>query len=543
MSFLNLFTLATTGFSVVVYLLLIYLIFRKNSKSWLNRSLALYLFFLNLVQISGGIIMLVPDPELSLFLYRLATVFALFLAPCFYIFGHQFLKQRISKWVLRGLVLFCGFWGIANLIVPRLIVKDVVWSKTAQFYLLVINLPEGLIVSFFFLSLLLSVLFKLFKTYRKSRSPIERNRLKYLFLGVFIVPVGFLIILLPPFRPYPIDMIMMTTSGIIFAYTILRYQLLDIVVVVRKSLLYTILTAVVTGIYLFFSFSLQWLFQKPPVSFSLPTVISTALVVALIFQPLQMATQQLLNRLFSKRKYNPQELVARLSKIFSETLDLDLLATNFLNVLCQTLQIEKAVLFLVDEETNSLKVQKCRNLPQRIKKKTLGLRLPLIKFLSRTNKVQSKYTLEEKGISLEGLDKFGLEIFIPLKSRERLKGILVLGPKLSQELYSLEEFDLLEIIAHGAALALDNASLFSQLLKEKEKTEEARASLEIRVRARTRELKELAESLEKQVQERTKELREKIRALEKFQRLTVGRELKMVELKKEIKKLKKQLKK
>ncbi|MFH1482047.1 MAG: HAMP domain-containing protein [Patescibacteria group bacterium] len=45
-------------------------------------------------------------------------------------------------------------------------------------------------------------------------------------------------------------------------------------------------------------------------------------------------------------------------------------------------------------------------------------------------------------------------------------------------------------------------------------------------------------SLEEKVKERTEELQKRLEELEKFQRLTIGRELKMVELKKEIKKIK-----
>lgn len=81
------------------------------------------------------------------------------------------------------------------------------------------------------------------------------------------------------------------------------------------------------------------------------------------------------------------------------------------------------------------------------------------------------------------------------------------------------------------------------LLRAKEDLEETSKVLEIRVRARTRALKELAESLEEKVEKRTKELQEKIKELKKFQELTVGRELKMIKLKEEIKKLQEQLKK
>lgn len=72
--------------------------------------------------------------------------------------------------------------------------------------------------------------------------------------------------------------------------------------------------------------------------------------------------------------------------------------------------------------------------------------------------------------------------------------------------------------------------------------EEAKATLEIRVAARTKELEGLAESREEVIKERTKELQERIDELETLHRLAVDRELKMVELKKEIKALKAQFK-
>lgn len=53
------------------------------------------------------------------------------------------------------------------------------------------------------------------------------------------------------------------------------------------------------------------------------------------------------------------------------------------------------------------------------------------------------------------------------------------------------------------------------------------------------EIKTLQENLEKKVEERTKELQKRIEELEKFHKLTIGRELKMVELKKKIRELEK----
>jgi len=80
------------------------------------------------------------------------------------------------------------------------------------------------------------------------------------------------------------------------------------------------------------------------------------------------------------------------------------------------------------------------------------------------------------------------------------------------------------------------------LKQMQEKLENASASLEIKIKARTKELEELTEQQEEIIQERVKEIQKRAEELERFQKLTVGRELKMVEFKREIKRLKNQLK-
>jgi len=76
--------------------------------------------------------------------------------------------------------------------------------------------------------------------------------------------------------------------------------------------------------------------------------------------------------------------------------------------------------------------------------------------------------------------------------------------------------------------------------------EETRRVLELRAQAKTRELEELTRILDEKVRIRTEELeaktqelQAKLKDLEKLQELAVGRELKMIELKSEIQRLKK----
>lgn len=86
------------------------------------------------------------------------------------------------------------------------------------------------------------------------------------------------------------------------------------------------------------------------------------------------------------------------------------------------------------------------------------------------------------------------------------------------------------------------ATIFNQMLDSLEKSHEelknSELGLEQKVKERTAELEGLKNNLEKIVEERTKELQTKLEELERFHDLTVGREMKMIELKKEIERLK-----
>lgn len=112
--------------------------------------------------------------------------------------------------------------------------------------------------------------------------------------------------------------------------------------------------------------------------------------------------------------------------------------------------------------------------------------------------------------------------------------------------YLIDSVFFVVAVFYGIGLS---ANLFSSMLMKKtveledtkEELEEERGFLEVRVRARTRELEEMAKSLEGRVEERTREIKEKMAELEKFHELAVGRELKMVELKQQLKEAEEEL--
>lgn len=82
----------------------------------------------------------------------------------------------------------------------------------------------------------------------------------------------------------------------------------------------------------------------------------------------------------------------------------------------------------------------------------------------------------------------------------------------------------------------------TELLEKRRELEEAKSILEVKVKARTKELEELTRDLDQKVKEKTTQLQTRVNELERFHKLTIGRELRMAELKKEIERLKKEQK-
>ena len=98
-------------------------------------------------------------------------------------------------------------------------------------------------------------------------------------------------------------------------------------------------------------------------------------------------------------------------------------------------------------------------------------------------------------------------------------------------------------ICYALPITINLKKYLVSLLTAREEIEMEKNILEIKIIARTRELRELAKSLDVQIKNKTQELQEKVNELEKFNKLSVGREIKMMELKSEIRELKESLSK
>jgi sigma-B regulation protein RsbU (phosphoserine phosphatase) len=82
----------------------------------------------------------------------------------------------------------------------------------------------------------------------------------------------------------------------------------------------------------------------------------------------------------------------------------------------------------------------------------------------------------EEQTKLRGLDA---EVLLALPGRERLLGLMALGPKLSEEPYSTSDLALLQSVASQTGLALENAQLLKEVAREAASRERLNREVEI----------------------------------------------------------------
>ena len=87
-------------------------------------------------------------------------------------------------------------------------------------------------------------------------------------------------------------------------------------------------------------------------------------------------------------------------------------------------------------------------------------------------------TMEEAAHVLGAMEALGADVVAPLRWQEETIGLLVMGPKLSRDMYGPAELDLLTSVAAHAAIAAKNAELRQLIMSEKERTEKVLTQME-----------------------------------------------------------------
>ncbi len=197
---------------------------------------------------------------------------------------------------------------------------------------------------------------------KRSRG-IERQQMKWFvyFLATAVSVQLFLFEL--PFGIFGDDYLLETISWLESLYTIdlyvvflgyplviglavLRYRLYDIDIIIRRTLVYTMVTVSLVFIYFASVIMLQSLFtgfsnQQSP----LAIVIST-LFIAALFNPIRKRVQNFIDRRFYRKKYDAQQVLTCFAHTARDETDIEVLSNELVQVVQESIQPENIGIWL-----------------------------------------------------------------------------------------------------------------------------------------------------------------------------------------------------
>lgn len=322
-------------------------------------------------------------------------------------------------------------------------------------------------------------------SYITTQRPGVRNQIRWLMWGlaVFCVPWAIFYVLPVmlvgnPWLPLSVTNLAMILLPLSFIFSIFRYGLMDIDMIINRTLVYSVFGGLLALIYLAAvsaaGYALTY-FSGASNDF-LAGGIAT-LVLFSVFNPLRLYIQRGVDRVFFREQLDLTQILRENGRKLSTTIALSDIQTLLNEDVPQQLGLHFAAVLLTDEGGDYQ--GQILNSPFTLAEAQLNSwlpthREPLIVY-------QAHSYPEALRPALERLAEAGVEICLGLFHHHNLLGYYLFGSKRSGNLLSRDAVNALVLLGQQAAAAIENARLYAAL-------QEYNRMLEARVAARTTEL-------------------------------------------------------
>ncbi len=176
---------------------------------------------------------------------------------------------------------------------------------------------------------------------------IERQQLKWFLYAAALGPASLFGEFLHPIVSDILFSAVLIGLPVAVAIAVLRYRLYDIDLIIRRTLQYGILTALLALVYFGSIVVLQGVLSPITGKDNSPFVtVVTTLAIAALFNPLRYRIKILIDRRFFRRKYDAEQSLMEFTRVARDEMDMDVLVTSILTVVEETMMPEQATLWL-----------------------------------------------------------------------------------------------------------------------------------------------------------------------------------------------------
>lgn len=279
-----------------------------------------------------------------------------------------------------------------------------------------------------------------------------------------------------------------TASFLVFvgciAYAIIRHKLFDIRAVVARAVTYLGAIVTLAAVYGFVIFRVITLFTEnlsQNTQYAIYTIL--AVILAFTFQPLKRFFEKITDKIFFRDKYDPQTVINSIGRILASEIQLERLVDKVTSELMAEMRIASVDIVVVGEKSifyqNTTKSSR-RSYEMRDLKK-LGKSIIVADDLA-------------SGERKEIMTKYSISVSLALRTSEAFIGYLLLGEKLSGDIYNDTDLRVLRIVGNELAIAIQNAKSFAEIQQFNETLQTKIAWATQKLRHANTDLKKLDEA-------------------------------------------------
>ena len=330
-----------------------------------------------------------------------------------------------------------------------------------------------LCITIFFVSLAIKV--------RASRDPDARRRLQWMLWGSLIaLTPGFLVEILIGLLGIDLPLWLVVTAflavvlfPLTLAYVIVVQRAMQVRVAMRMGVQYafgggiSVVRVLLAMLIIFMGISLGIRFANPWVA---GIIIGVAIGLLTVVRKLGARAAHWLDRRFFREAYNTEIILTQLSQNVAGIRQMDTLLETVSRQISDSLHVPHVAVLLDSSKSYRPAYALGYDEPPTVEigEETATVRMlreaqqPSIVYFDDENSWVQRTSDQERGV-LRSLDS---QLLLPLTLKQRLLGIISLGPKLSQEPYSNADLRLLHAVASQTGLALENARLTESISRK-----------------------------------------------------------------------------
>ncbi|HXD95601.1 MAG TPA: ATP-binding protein [Candidatus Acidoferrum sp.] len=319
----------------------------------------------------------------------------------------------------------------------------------------------------------------LVRAHRGIDSSFRRNRGTLIMLGTLVSLAGgwvdFARFILSRFVPaadyvYPVGIPANMIFALMLGTSIVRYRLFAVAVAVKKTAVYALVGTILTLALGIVTKVVEDYFHLKEAS-ALWLIVPLGAVVTVLVSPIGQALDDRIQRMVFSKRLGCYETLLHLSKRMSSILNFNELVDTLVHGLVRGIPATHATLMIHDPATGAfINYREDTTVEEGSALESIRADSPIAEWLTTTEgllvkeEVKLNPRIARYFETAEGeLEAIKAALIVPLRVENKLNGILLLGEKLSGEIYDDQELDMLLLLATQAAISLENARLYEGL--------------------------------------------------------------------------------